>query len=408
LEVLESLPERDQCAQRELDLLVALGVPLVLIRGHAAPEVETTYARARELSEQVGDKPQHFHVLQGLRRFYLHRGELQMAHEVDEQFLALAQNLGDASHISRAHIVYGETLYRSGAFAQAREHCEQAIALYAPQQHRSHMFLYGNDTGAVSQTFQALVLWHLGYPDQALSISLEGLSRAQELSHPFTLVCALYFAAALRHFRGEGQAALKQVESLLGISTERRFALYLAWGTVLRGRLLAEQGEIEEGIAQMRQGLAAWQAMGAELMLPEIFSLLAEACGKAGKVEEGIALLTAALDLVDKNGDRCWEAEIYRLKGELLLKQDKGEVGVCDAETCFQRALAVARHQSAKSWKLRAAASLGRLWREQGRREEARQMLAEIYGWFTEGFDTLDLKEAKVLLDELSLTLNGH
>jgi adenylate cyclase len=393
LRLLKTLPDSPERIQQELDLLVALGVPLVLTQGHAAPEVETTYARARELSKWVGDTSQRFQVLMGLRRFTLWRGELQTAHEMGEQLIALAQSVPD--HLSRAHTMHGEALYCLGEFVQAQEHYRQGITLYAPQQHRSHIFLYGNDTEVICRVFWALVLWHLGYPDQALDMSTEGLSRAQELSHPFTLVCALYFTATLHQFRQEIQAVRERVEALLRISTERGFTLYLAWGAVLRGWALVEQGQEDEGIEQIRKGIAAQQTA---TMLPNALACLARAYGKVEKVEEGLSTLTEALRLVDRSGERCWEAELYRLKGELL-QQGGAEA---EAEACFRRAIEVARRQSAKSWELRATGSLGRLWQKQGQREEARELLQEVYDWFTEGFDTPDLKEAQALLDALA------
>jgi class 3 adenylate cyclase/predicted ATPase len=403
LELLKTLPETFERARRELDLQVALGVPLVLTKGHTAPEVEATYARARELCQPAyaDDTPQHFQVLLGLRRFYLHRGELQTALELGEQLLTLAQSAQDSSRLSRAHMMHGETLYRLGEFVRSRAHCEQGLALCDPQQRRFHMFLYGNDTEIGCGIFEAVALWQLGYPDQALKQVREMLALARELSHPFTLVFASYFAAVLHQFRREVAVVQKLVEALLRISTEQGFALYQAWGTVLQGWTLAEQGEIEDGIAQMQQGLTAWRTMGAELLLPNFLSLLAEAYGKVGRVDEGLVLLTEGLGLIDKNGERWWEAELYRLKGELLiLAEAKAEDEI---EACFLKAIEVARRQEAKLLELRATVGLSRLWHSQGsqgKKEEARQMLAAIYGWFSEGFDTADLKEAKAQLGE--------
>jgi predicted ATPase len=398
LELLKTLPETPERVQRELELQIALGVPLVLTKGHAAAEVEATYARARELNEQVGDTPQRFHVLLGLRRYYLHRGELRTAHDLGKQLLTLAQGTQNPTHLSRAHMMHGEILYCRGEFAQVREHCRQGIALYDPQQRRSHMFLYGNDTGIGCRIWEALPLWYLGYPDQALHKVHEMLALAQELSHPFTLVFALYFAATLHQLRQEVEATQERVEALLRISTERGFALYLAWGTILQGWVLAEQGQEHDGIDQIRKGIAARQTT---MALP---NALAKAYGKVGQVEEGLSVLNEALGLVDKTGQRCWEAELHRLKGQLLLEQEKGEVETClhNAEACFQHAIEVARRQRARSWELRAATSLARLWQEQGKKDQARELLQETLGWFTEGFDTADLKEARALLDALA------
>ncbi|KPJ49549.1 MAG: hypothetical protein AMJ38_03185, partial [Dehalococcoidia bacterium DG_22] len=399
LELLKTTLDTPERIQRELDLQVALGVPLVLTKGHAAPEVERTYARARELNEQVGDAPQRFQVLLGLRRFYFARGELQTAHDLGEQLLTVAQNVGDSIPLSRAYMMLGETSYWLSEFAQVRKHCEKGLACYDPLEHRSHMFLYGNDTGIGCRILEALALWHLGYPDQALERMHEVLALAQELSHPFTLVFALYFAAVLHQLRREARAVQERTEAVLRISAKRGFALYLAWGTILRGWVLAEQGRENDGIDQMRKGIAAWQAIGAAVTLPKSLASLAEACGKVGKAKEGLRLAAEALAAVDVTGERCWEAELYRLKGELLLLQGEAEAEI---EACFLHAIDVARRQCARAWELRAATSLSRLWQGQGRKENAKELLQEIYGWFTEGFDTADLREAKALLDALA------
>jgi predicted ATPase len=408
LETIPATPERDQ---RELDLQIALGVPLVLIKGHAAPEVEATYARARELCEHAhaGDTLQLFQVLMGLRRYYLARGESGTAQDLGEELLTLAQSEQDATYLSRAHFMHADTLDSHGEFALALDHCRQGIAVYDPRQRRSHMFLFGNDTGVCCQIMASQALWNLGYPDQSLKRAEEALALAQELSHPFTLIYALYYTTRLHMLRREVAVAQERAEAALRIATERGFALFQAFGTVLRGWALAEGGEIEAGIAVMQQGLVAWRAMGLATVLSESLCLLAGAYGKVGQTGEGLRLVADALRVVEKTGERKFEAELYRVKGELLLSRVEAEAKIkteadrCyhEAEAYFQRALEVARRQSAKSWELRAATSLSRLWHTQGRGEEAGELLQKVYGWFTEGFDTADLTEAKALLDAL-------
>jgi predicted ATPase len=277
-------------------------------------------------------------------------------------------------------------------------------------------------------------LWHLGYPDQALKRSQEALTLARKLSRPFNLAYALDLAAVLHQFRGEEQATQEQAEAAMSLSTEHGFPVWLAMGSIFRGWALAEQGQGAEGIAQMRQGLAAWRATGAEVSRPWFLVLLAGAYEKVEQPEEGLSVLAEALAMVDKNGEHHYKAELYRLKGQLTLQkfQVSGSkfqvtnsqfrrVGIAhqgesitsaetvggahptkEVEACFLQAIDIARKQQAKSLELRAVMSLSRLWHQQGKKEEARQMLAEIYGWFTEGFDTADLKEAKALLDELA------
>ena len=274
------------------------------------------------------------------------------------------------------------------------------MALYNPQKHRSHAFVYGQDPGVACRCFAAMSIWVLGYPDQALRSIHEALTLAQELTHPFTQAYALVHGALVHQFRREAQAVQERAEALRTLSTEQGFPHWLAWGMILRGWALTAQGEGMEGIAQMRRGRVAYRATGAELNQLYSLALLAEAYGETGQPEEGLNVLVEALALVDKTGERNWEAELHRHKGELLLMQQGQKVG--EAEECFRQALNIARRQQAKSLELRAAMSLSRLWQQQGKKEEARQILADIYGWFTEGFGTPDLQEAKALLEELA------
>jgi predicted ATPase len=299
-----------------------------------------------------------------------------------------------------------------GELAAAREHTAQGSALYRLQEHRSHAFLYGgHDPGVCCLSIDALALWHLGYPDQALQRSHEALTLAHKLAHPFSVVFALRWAAIVHQLLRDEQKAQEQAEALIALSSEQGFEHWLAGGTIFRGWVLTEQGQAEAGIAQICQGMAGERATGAEFQRPYHLALLAEAYGTVGQVEEGFTALTEALATVDKTGERVYEAELYRLKGMLTLQQFNVQGSKCtianpqaeaEAEACFHRAIEVARRQSAKSLELRAATSLARLWQQQGKKEEAHQMLAEIYGWFTEGFDTKDLQEAKALLEELS------
>jgi predicted ATPase len=245
----------------------------------------------------------------------------------------------------------------------------------------------------------------LGYPEQAVQRSHEALTLAQNLSHPFSLAFALVQGATLHRFRGEGQAAREHEEAMMALAREQGFQRWEAWGTSLGGWALVEQGQAAEGIIQIRQGLAAWQTAGQELGRPSFLAMLAEACGQARQTEEGLAVLAEALAVVEKTGQRDWEAELHRLKGVLLLARAIPEAQ--PVEACFQQALAVARHQQAKSLELRAAMSLSRLWQHQGQRAAAYELLAPMYGWFTEGFDTADLQEARALLEELRTSISS-
>jgi predicted ATPase len=405
LELLQALPDTPERTQQELSLQVTLGASLAATKGFAAPEVGAVYTRAGELCQQVGEAPQLFSVLYCLVAFHGVRAEYETTRGLGEQLLSLAQRVQDPALLVAAYHALGQALYFLGELVPAREHLEQGIAVYDSQQHRSLVALYGQDLGLVSLSYAALTLWLRGYPDQALRRSHEALTLARRLSHPFSLASALDLAAILYQSRREGQAAQERAEAAVALAREQGFPYWAAIGTIVRGWALAEQGHIEEGIAQMRQGLAAWRATGAEARWTYFLTFLAEAYEKKGQAKEGLSILAEALAVVGKNEEHYYEAELYRLKGELTLQSQvqgpKSQVEE-EAEECFWKAIDIARRQQAKSLELRAVMSLSRLWQSQGKKKEAHEMLAEIYGWFTEGFDTKDLQEAKALLQELA------
>jgi TOMM system kinase/cyclase fusion protein len=408
LELLAILPDTPERAQQELDLQTTLGPALIHTKGQAAPEVLQAYARARELCQQVGETSQLFQVLMGLWTFYLHRVEIRTARELGEQLLTLAQQVGDPALFLEGHYALGNTLNYLGEFAAAQAHYEQGIALYDPQQHRSHAFRYGLDSGVICRAYAGVILWYLGYPDQALQRSHEALSLARELAHPVSLAQALFFAAWVHQFRREWHLTQERAEATIDLAADQGAVVLVAGGTIFRGWALAQryaepgagQGQREEGMAQMQQGLTAWRATGAAVFQPYGLALLAAASAQVGQHEAGLSLLSEALAWTNDREERRWEAEVYRLQGEVLLARSAGHD--TEAETCFRQALDIARRQQAKSWELRAAMSLSRLWQQQGKRTEARELLAPIYGWFTEGFDTADLQEARALLTALA------
>jgi predicted ATPase len=246
----------------------------------------------------------------------------------------------------------------------------------------------------------AKALWLLGYPDQALQRSHEALTMAQELAHPQSLAFALYATAVVHHSRREWHLIKERAELEVTLSTEQGFPLWLPWGIIFGGRVLAEQGQGEEGIAQMHQGVTAFEAIQSRLLRPYCLALLAEAHGKVRQTGAGLAVLAEALTVAHEHGEHHYEAELYRLKGELLLRQAIPDEQ--QTEVCFHQALEISRHQEAKSLELRAATSLARLWQSQGKRDEACDLLAPVYDWFTEGFGTADLQEAKRVLGDLS------
>jgi class 3 adenylate cyclase/predicted ATPase len=400
LELIKMLPETPERIQQELVLLTELGAALMMHKGFAAPEVERTYAHALELCQHVGETPQIFPILAGLRRFYTVRAAFQTARELGERLLALAQRVDNPVFLLEAHSALGINAFWYGDFVLARAYFEQGLALGMPHFHNDRMPLYAQDPREAGLAHAALTAWLLGYPDQALRQSQEALTLAQSLAHLNTLVHALCWASIVHQHRREVQATQEQAEAVLTLSDKQGFQLWLALGTCQWGWALAEQGQRAAGMAQIRQGLAALRVTGQETWVPYMLALLAERQGQSGAPEAGLTVLDEALTLVDKNDERWCEAELHRLKGELLLAQSSGNTA--EAQTCFHQAMNIAKRQQAKSWELRATTSLARLWQQQGKHQEAYNLLAPVYGWFTEGFDTADLKDAKALLDEVT------
>src|SRR5262249_40073840 len=353
LELLNTLPDTRERAHQELLLQVTLGIPLRATGSFASPEVKATYTRARELCQQLGETRQLFPVLVGLRTFHNVRGEFLVARELGEQLLGLAQREHDPAFLVEAYYALGNTLFHLGEFGAAQVHLAQGLTLYDAQHYRSHAFLYGREPGVLILSFAALVLWQLGYPDQALQKSKAARTLAQERSHPFSLATARVFAAVSHQYRRERLLTQEWAEAAITLAREQGFPNWLAQGTILQGWTLAEQGQVEEGISQIRQGLATQQAVGVGIFHSYSLALLAEAYGKAGQVEDGLAALAEALTVVDKSGERFYEAELYRLKGQLTL-QKSGVRGpapevtdspvssvqspASEAEECFARA----------------------------------------------------------------------
>jgi class 3 adenylate cyclase/predicted ATPase len=402
IDLLQLLPDSPERIQREVLLELEAGPALLAVKGYAAPETGWAYTRARELCEQLGDPPGLFSALYGLWVHHLLRGELPRAYELAERLLRLAQEEHNPALLGQAQHALGSTSYWMGRFVPAIEHLQKATSLYDPEGKLPLMIQYGGaDAWVRCLSYQAMALWQLGYPDQALKRGKDTLALARRLSHPFSLAFAGWCFGVMWQLRREASAALKHAESMIALSAEHGFTDQLAWATGLRGWAMTEHGRNEGGIAQIQEGLALSRARGAELWRPHGLCMLADACRETGRLDEGLGALTEALAAADEYENHHCEAEIHRLKGELLLKQN--DSNATEAQSCIQRAIEIARKQSAKSWELRATMSLARLLEKQGKRDEARAMLEEIYGWFTEGFDTADLKDAKALLDELSI-----
>jgi predicted ATPase len=403
LELLTTLPDTVERTQHELALQVALGPALIATKGQAAPEVEHAYARARVLCQHVGNTPQLSPVLHGLWRFYYVRGNRQTTLELAQQALALAEHVQDPALFMAAHYELGITLFVLGELPSARSHLEQGMSLYNPQQHAAHGLIYGHAPGTGFLTYTAMTLWLLGYPDQALQKSREALTLARELAHPYSLARVHFFVGLLHQLRREGQAVHELSEAAIALCSQQAFALYLTYATMLQGWSLATQGHGETAVLQMRQALDTSQSMAIELLRAYFLALLAEVYGHREQPEDGLTVLAEAFALVERNGECWYEPELHRLKGELLLHAG-GRMRRAEGtpEACFHKALELARAQQAKFLELRAATSLARLWQQQNKRQEALDLLVPVYGWFTEGFDTADLREAKGLLHELT------
>jgi predicted ATPase len=399
LALLQTLLETPERLQHEADLLITLGASLRATQGSAAPEVGQTYTRARQLCQHLEDPQRLIPVLRGFWNHYLVRAELQTAHALGAQLFDLAQQSQDAAMRVAVHRALGATLFYLGETALAYTHLVQGMALYDPKQHRASAFLHGEDAGVICHILAAWALWCLGFPDQGLARNDAAVTLVQQSAHPFSLGFVLNAATICYQFRHEARCTQDRAEAAIHLATEQGFLYWRARGAMLRGWALAHQGQAQEGIEQITQGLRAHRATGAELLRSYFLALLAEAHGTRGQPEAGLTALTEALALVDTTGERWYEPELYRLKGALLLQQSLDNCP--EAEACFQHAIRIAQSQQAKSWELRAATSLARLWQQQDKRQEAHDLLAPVYGWFTEGFDTADLKDAEALLHEL-------
>jgi len=401
MEVIEHLPESEPTIEKAINIRVDLGPTLISTKGFGATEVEANYTRARVLCDRLGETLQLFPVLWGLARVHDVRGELKMGRELGGQLFTIAQRAQDPALLLEAHHTLWATLTNLGELTAARTHMEQGFALYDPQKHKHHAFLYGgHDPGVCCGGHAAEVLGLLGYPDQALRRSQDALSLARELSHPSSIAHALSFAAWFHQLRGEREAVQARVAEAMALATEQGFSPRRAQADFLQGWLLVEQGHREAGIAQMIDAKAVRRAAASGRWDAHIAALLSDTYGKEGQTAEGLRVVNEELSQLQLTGARFYEAELHRIEGELHLAQDA--TGEEQAEACFQNALKVARGQSAKSLELRAAMSMSRLWQKQGKIEEARNLLGEVYSWFTEGFGTADLKEAKLLLERLA------
>ena len=401
LDLLTTLPETRERHQQELSVQMTLGTALRPTNDDDGAEMERLYTRARVLCEQIGDPPQLFRVLWGLWGVYNRRGDYQTMQTIGEQLFSLAQHLHDPDLVLEAHHALWTSLFSRGELVAARAHQDQGRRLYDPQRHHIYAVLYsGHDPGVCCHYRAAPVLWLLGYPEQAMASSQAAIALARQLAHPYSLTQALYWAAVLHHLRREAPLAQARAEAAMTLGADQGFSgPSVAQARPLRGWALAACGHAEEGLAQLQQALGS--SGGRETIRDRAYhlSLLVEVLAQVGQSATGRATLSEALTTLPTTGACWWEAELHRLRGVLLLQRTVPQPEEADA--CFQQALTVARRQQARSLELRAAMSLGRLWQQQGKRAQAHALLAPIYHWFTEGFATSDLQEARALLGEL-------
>jgi class 3 adenylate cyclase/predicted ATPase len=397
LDQLALLPDTPERKRQELEFRSSLGAALRFVKGQAAPETGQAIARARELWEQLGFPTEYIHIPYGQSRYHGYRGETDLALRLDEDLLQISRRRNDSRGLVLSHQSCGTGYMLRGRFVVARSFLETVLSLYDPNTHHSLGHQTGSHPQVVAQGYLGVVFLCLGFPDQALVRTNAAIAEARRLAHSPTLASALMIGAIMLSIAGNNGGLDDRVDELAAVAAEQGFPQWRAFGMIYRGWVKAKNGDVVEGISLLRSGSAAYRAGGAELLMPHHTALLARACDVAGQIDDALIALDDALQVGGSTGERWLEAELNRHKGQLLLRQGHSEA----AEELYRKALRIAEEQGAKLWESRAAVSLARLLSEQDRRDEARDLLAPVYGWFTEGFDTQDLKEARTLLDEL-------
>ncbi len=400
LELIDTLPESSERISREIDFRLALGPPLIAIRGWGSVEAEAAYTRAKELCADAGETPELFRSLVGLCSYYRVRPDLETASELSRELFNLAAKLGNDDFRLLAEYAACVTCCYSGRYTNVPSHAARVRVLYDPERHRGPK-IFMVDPAMAALTFESQALWYLGYPERASERGLAALAMAQTVAHPFSLCLALFCEASLRIQRREPELTAARTKAYLMVAREQGFAYYCATGSMLEiwhDAWVTGQCA-DDRIEAFRSALAELRRMGMRVALGFWHALFAECLEKQGNTDEALTALEAAVVHFERTGDALCEPEVHRLIGDLLLRRNPSAPD--RAEASYRRAIERARSQEARSWELRAATSLARLWRDQGKPAAARDLLAPIYGWFTEGFDTADLKDAKALLDEL-------
>ncbi len=400
LNVLGSIPSTPDRAQEEIMLRISLARALMAIKG-CTQEVEEAYTRALKLCQDQGEIPQLFPVLRGLSSLYIFVGDFEKGARMGEQILSLAERNDDASMRVEGHLVLGYNLAFLSDLSLGLDHLEKGIANYHPDQDRSRRFRLGNNPGVACFTTSALVLWMLGFPDRALERANDAVTLAIRLDHPFSLAYALFHTGLLHLWRQEAELVQERAQAALDIAEEHEFQIWRAVATCLHGAALAGMGRADEGLTQTNHGMDLYQGMKTPpVFWPLLLFVQAGACGQAGRPAEGLIPLDKAIEIVGPGSGNLLSSGLCRLKGDLLLAlfpEDPAE-----AESWFQKALEVAQKRQARMMELQASISLSRLWKDQGNAEQGRRLLVDVYGRFTEGFTTADLKEARALLADLS------
>ena len=401
-----TLPATPDLRREQIELQVAIITPIMQVKGYAAPETKAAVERARLLIEQaeaLGEPPEDplllFSVLNGFWLANYAAGNGDVARELADQFLALAEKQGATFPLLLGYRMVGTSLLYTGDLTQARAHLDRAIALYDPVVHRPLATRFGQDVRMASLLRRSWVLWALGYPEAALADAEQSLRDAREIGHAATLMFALTGPCWTNMFCGNYAAANALADELVAFADEKGAFFWKAVGKLEQGALMGLTGNASGAVQVMPAGIAAQRSAGTAVHMPLWLSWLARAYAGVGQFDEAWCCIAEAFTVVERTKEKMCDTQINHLAGEIALMSPEPEVA--KAQAYFERALTVARQQQAKSWELRAAMSLARLWRDQGRPDDARNLLAPVYGWFTEGFDTLDLKQAKALLDEL-------
>jgi predicted ATPase len=397
LDQLELLPETPERQRQELEFWSLLGAALRFVKGQATPEMGHAFARARELWEQLGSPSDFLHIPYGQSRHHAFRGESDLAQRLDADLLRLSRQRNDVAGMVLGHDCSGRDLLLTGEFAASRSHFEQVLALYDPDAHGALVNQTGSYPHVISRGYLAIALFCLGFADKAVAESSAAVAEAWRLAHPPTLTVTLSTDCRLLALSGDSTALDERAGQLSAVAAEQGFPLYRMLGTIYRGWVRVNTGDVSAGISLLRSGSAAYGETGARTRIPYHAGLLAKACEIAGQLDEALYLVDEALETTEAIGERWFASELHRHKGELMLRQGKPVA----AEDLYRQALAIARKQEARLWELRAVTSIARLMRDSGRRAEARDFVAPVYGWFTEGFAMQDLRSAKALLEQL-------